>query len=134
MADFGEALPIDAVLASGGSAGVWHNRYPEEWARVNRQAIEEAGRGSDAVFFSRSGYTHSPGISTLFWLGDQLQTWDEHDGMKSAITGALSGGVSASASCTVTPAGSTRSVSRCPAATVFLSSAGRRSCCSGGWS
>jgi alpha-glucosidase (family GH31 glycosyl hydrolase) len=94
MADFGEALPFNAVLASGGSAGVWHNRYPEEWARVNRQAIEEAGRGSDAVFFSRSGYTRSPGISTLFWLGDQLQTWDKHDGMKSAITGSLSGGIS----------------------------------------
>jgi alpha-glucosidase len=94
MADFGEALPFNAVLASGESADVWHNRYPEEWARVNRQAIEEAGQGSDAVFFNRSGYTCSPGISTLFWLGDQLQTWDQHDGIKSAITGALSGGVS----------------------------------------
>ena len=94
MADFGEALPFNAVLASGESADVWHNRYPEEWARVNRQAIEEAGQGSDAVFFNRSGYIRSPGISTLFWLGDQLQTWDEHDGIRSAITGALSGGIS----------------------------------------
>jgi alpha-glucosidase len=94
MADFGEALPFNAVLASGESPDAWHNRYPEEWARVNREAIEEAGQGNDAVFFNRSGYTRSPGISTLFWLGDQLQTWDEHDGMRSAITGALSGGVS----------------------------------------
>lgn len=94
MADFGEALPFDAVLASGESPATWHNRYAEEWARVNREAIEEAGVGEEALFFSRSGYTRSPGISTLFWLGDQLQTWDEFDGIKSAIVGALSGGVS----------------------------------------
>jgi alpha-glucosidase len=94
MADFGEALPFDAVLASGEPAATWHNRYPEEWARVNREAIEEAGHGTDAVFFCRSGYTQSPGIATLFWLGDQLQSWDGFDGLKTAIVGALAGGVS----------------------------------------
>ena len=31
---------------------------------------------------------------TLFWLGDQLQSWDEYDGIKSAVVGLLSGGVS----------------------------------------
>jgi len=30
----------------------------------------------------------------LFWLGDQLQTWDEFDGIKTAVVGLLSGGVS----------------------------------------
>lgn len=93
MADFGEALPYDAVLHEGTPVD-WHNRYPEEWARVNREAIEEAGLGDEIVFFSRSGYTRSPGISTLFWLGDQLVSWDEHDGIKTAVTGLLSGGLS----------------------------------------
>ena len=73
---------------------VWHNRYPEEWALVSREAIEEAGRGDDIVFFDRSGFTRSPGVATLFWLGDQLQTWDEYDGIKTAVVGLLSGGVS----------------------------------------
>jgi alpha-glucosidase len=94
MADFGEGLPYDAVLFSGADPRSYHNRYAEEWAEVNREAIREAGRGEDIVFFNRSGYTRSPGESTLFWLGDQLVDWDEHDGIKSAVTGLLSSGLS----------------------------------------
>lgn len=94
MADFGEGLPYDAVLHSGESAAAYHNRYAEEWTEVNREAIREAGRGYEVVFFNRSGFTKSPGKSTLFWLGDQLVSWDGHDGMKSAVTGMLSGGLS----------------------------------------
>jgi alpha-glucosidase len=94
MADFGEALPFDAVLASGESPDQWHNRYPEEWARINREAIQETGHDADGLFFNRSGYTRSPGISTLFWVGDQLQNWDIYNGLASAITAAVSGGIS----------------------------------------
>jgi sulfoquinovosidase len=94
MADFGEGLPYDAVLFSGESAASYHNRYAEEWARVNREAIREAGREDDVVFFTRSGYSRSPGASTLFWLGDQLVSWDRYDGIKTAVTGLLSSGIS----------------------------------------
>jgi alpha-glucosidase len=93
MNDFGEALPFNAKIHEGDPAA-WHNRYPEEWARVAREAIEEAGRGDDIVFFDRSGFTRSPGYATLFWLGDQLQSWDEYSGIKTALVGLLSGGVS----------------------------------------
>ena len=65
-----------------------------EWQRVNREAIDESGKGDDMMFFSRSGYTQSPGIATMFWLGDQLMTWDEYDGIKTALVGILSGGMS----------------------------------------
>jgi alpha-glucosidase len=94
MADFGEGLPYDAVLFSGADPKSYHNHYAEEWAEVNREAIREAGREEDIVFFNRSGYTRSPRYSTLFWLGDQLVDWDEHDGIKSAVTGLLSSGLS----------------------------------------
>ncbi len=94
MNDFGEALMFDARLHDGGDPMTWHNRYPEEWAQVSREAIEEAGRGNDITFFDRSGFTMSPGIATLFWLGDQMQTWDAFDGIKTAVVGLLSGGVS----------------------------------------
>ncbi len=94
MADFGEGLPYDAVLDSGVSPKVYHNRYPEEWAKVNREAIEEAGMGDEAVFFVRSGFTRSPQYSTLFWLGDQMVTWSRQDGIKTAVVGMLSGGIS----------------------------------------
>ncbi|CAA9400699.1 MAG: GH31 [uncultured Rubrobacteraceae bacterium] len=94
MADFGEGLPYDSVLYSGADPRSYHNRYAEEWAEVNREAIREAGREKDVVFFNRSGYTRSPAESTLFWLGDQLVDWDEHDGIKSAVTGLQSSGLS----------------------------------------
>jgi alpha-glucosidase (family GH31 glycosyl hydrolase) len=94
MADFAEGLPYDAVLSSGADPKSYHNRYAEEWAELNREAIREAGRGDDVVFFNRSGYLRSPEYSTLFWLGDQLVSWDEHDGIKSAVTGLISSGLS----------------------------------------
>lgn len=94
MADFGEALPYDAVLFSGESPATYHNKYPEVWQQLNREAINEAGLGSQVVFFSRSGYTKSPGLTTLFWLGDQLVSWDRYDGIKTAVTGLLSSGLS----------------------------------------
>jgi sulfoquinovosidase len=94
MNDFGEALPFDAKLYDGADPAVWHNRYPEEWQRLNREVIEETGHGDNMLFFSRSGYTQSPGISTLFWLGDQIMSWNEYDGIKTAVVGMLSGGIS----------------------------------------
>ena len=94
MADFGEGLPYDAVLHSGEDPRSYHNRYAEEWAEINREAIREAGREGDIVFFNRSGYARSPEHATLFWLGDQLVSWDRYDGIKSAVTGLLSSGLS----------------------------------------
>jgi sulfoquinovosidase len=94
MADFGEALPYDAVLDDNISGNDYHNQYPEAWAQLNREVIEETGTGDNFVFFMRSGYRESPRHSTLFWLGDQMVTWDQYDGIKSAVTGLLSSGMS----------------------------------------
>lgn len=91
MADFAEALPYDAVLADG-DATVLHNQWPVLWARLNRQVVEESG--DDLVFFTRAGFTGSQGASTLFWEGDQLVSWGRHDGIKSAVTGLNSAGLS----------------------------------------
>ena len=44
MADFGEALPFDAVLYDDVKPADFHNAYPEAWAQVNREVIAEAGR------------------------------------------------------------------------------------------
>ena len=94
MADFGEALPHDVILASGESGLTYHNRYPEEWAKLNREVLEETGMLEEAMFFSRAGFSESPKYTSSFWLGDQLVTWDEHDGIKTAVTGLLSSGLS----------------------------------------
>jgi sulfoquinovosidase len=94
MADFGEALPFDVRLNNATSTAAYHNLYPQEWAQINREAIEEAGLGDDLTFFSRAAFTRSPTFSTLFWQGDQMVNWGQHDGLPSAVTGLLSGGLS----------------------------------------
>lgn len=98
MADFGEGLPFDAVLAHG-EAHAWHNHYPEAWAAFTHELrTRVAGlRGvptDEVVTFFRSGYTRSPGHAGLFWLGDQTVTWDRFDGLRSAVIGLLASGFS----------------------------------------
>lgn len=102
MADFGEYLPFDCKLHSGEMPVAVHNRYPEDWAELNRRALRRAGLetgsgdsiGGDGVFWSRSASTLTPKHARLMWLGDQLVSWDAHDGMKSALLGMLQGGLS----------------------------------------
>lgn len=97
MCDFGEYLPMDAVLYNNESAKSFHNKFPEFWGKLTREAIDEVGRGgsdeSGVVFFMRSAWLGSPKYVPLFWLGDQLVSWDTDDGLASVITGALSSGL-----------------------------------------
>ncbi|MDH7554403.1 MAG: alpha-glucosidase [Spirochaetota bacterium] len=90
MADFGEYLETDAKLYSGESAELYHNRYPADWARVNYEALEEAGKLGEIVFFTRAGYTGTSQYSTLMWAGDQLVNWSMHDGLASVIPAGIS--------------------------------------------
>jgi len=94
MADFGEWLPYDAKLFSGVDAKVYHNQYPVDWAKLNREAIKEAGKEGKIVFFTRAGFSYSNSHSTLFWEGDQLVSWGKHDGLPSSILGLTSSGIS----------------------------------------
>jgi alpha-glucosidase len=91
MADFGESLPCDAVLAKG-EARLLHNSYPVLWAALNRQAAEEIG--GEVVFFHRAAFTNSAQYAALFWEGDQMVDWSREDGLKSAVTGINTGGLS----------------------------------------
>ena len=104
MADFGEALPFDAILHTG-TADLFHNQYPEVWAKLNREAIYEAGQEGNIFFFTRSGFTHTPQFTTLSWLGDQLTSWKREDGIYSAIAGLVSSGLSGYSQITVISAG-----------------------------
>lgn len=95
MADFAEYLPFDGKIYNG-SAAVSHNLYPQQWAESNFEAVSTAKSPAhtDAVYFMRSSHTKSPSFSTLFWLGDQLVTWDDYDGLATTVIGHLSSGVS----------------------------------------
>ncbi|XP_073043167.1 uncharacterized protein [Primulina eburnea] len=104
MADFGEGLPVDACLYSGEDPITAHNRYPEIWAQINREFVEDwrstnAGKENEVpadnlVFFMRAGFRDSPKWVSLFWEGDQMVSWQANDGIKSAVVGLLSSGLS----------------------------------------
>lgn len=81
MADYGEWLPVDAVLASGQNALEVHNVYPEWWQATHAEAI--AGR--DASFFVRSGWTRTGGGVPVVWAGDQRTSFDSDDGYPTVV-------------------------------------------------
>ena len=93
MADFAEALPFDAVLYDGDPT-IWHNYYPEVWSKLNREIIDEMEEEREFLFFNRAGFTKSPKYSTLYWMGDQLTSWRREDGIKSAVVGLITSGLS----------------------------------------
>jgi alpha-glucosidase (family GH31 glycosyl hydrolase) len=97
MADFGEWLPYNALMWDGSSGAQAHNEYPVLWHRLNREFWDEysskKGKPGDYVFFTRSGYTGTQGISPVVWPGDQNTDWTLADGLPSVIPAALSIGI-----------------------------------------
>ena len=93
MADFGEYLPADAVCY-GGSGLEYHNKWPMLWGKCNREAVRDAGKEGEIVFFMRAGAAGSQRYAPLIWAGDQCVDWSEDDGLPSVITAALSLGLS----------------------------------------
>ncbi len=90
MADFGEYLPTDAVLYSGESAELIHNTWPARWAKLNREAVEEAGKLGEIMFFTRAGYSETPKYSTMMWNGDNHVDFSIDFGLPSVIPAMLS--------------------------------------------
>ncbi len=90
MADFGEYLPTDTVLADGTPAELAHNLWPALWARANREAVDEAGASEEIVYFMRAGFTGSQKWCPMMWAGDQNVDWSKDDGLPSVIPAALS--------------------------------------------
>lgn len=93
MADFGEYLPIDIQLHNGVSAMQEHNLWPVRWAKVNAEAIAEAGKTEDVTFFMRAGYSGVQAHCPLLWAGDQSVDFSRHDGLVTVICAALSSGL-----------------------------------------
>lgn len=94
MADFGEYLPPDAVFYSGVSGEELHNLWPVLWAQANREAVEEADRLGDIVFWMRAGFSGSQNYSVMSWAGDQIVDFSTADGLASVIPATLSLGMS----------------------------------------
>lgn len=92
MADFGEGLPLNAVLANGDPVTA-HNRWPALWAETVREACERAGKPGCVTWF-RAGSLGMAADAPMFWNGDQLTSFSAQDGLASALRGTFSAGVS----------------------------------------
>ena len=90
MADFGEYLPTDCVLASGEDPELVHNTWPALWAKANREAVEEAGKLGEIMFFTRAGFTNTKKYSTMMWNGDNHVDYSIDFGIPSVIPAMLS--------------------------------------------
>jgi alpha-glucosidase len=93
MADYGEYLPIDAVLHSGESPETFHNKYPVEFAKANYEALKETNTLGEIVFFTRAGYSNVSKYTTSVWAGDQLVDWSLGDGLGTVIPAGISIGI-----------------------------------------
>ncbi len=86
MADYGEWLPQDAVLASGEDPLQAHNRYAREWARLNQEVMDErVGDGKQRTFFARAGWIGSNTVTPVVWAGDQRTSFQKDDGLPTVI-------------------------------------------------
>lgn len=94
MADYGEALPYEALLDDGTSGALSHNAYPLMWAKANFAAMQRARPSGDFVTFNRSGSAGIAAHTSVHWLGDQLTSFDRNDGLGSVMPLYLSAGMS----------------------------------------
>ena len=86
MADYGEWLPHDAVLASGEDALAVHNRYPVDWARFNHELFQTTPPGRpEPIYFMRAAWLRSQPLVQVIWAGDQQTDWSDGDGLPSVI-------------------------------------------------
>ncbi len=94
MADFGEYLPPDGELHDGLDPYLEHNRYPVRWAELNAQAVQEAGKTIETVYFCRSGFMGSAPYIPLVWAGDQAVNFLKDSGLPSVVPAGISSALS----------------------------------------
>lgn len=71
MADFAEYTPLTGHFQKAVKGSVTeHNKYPYDWAKTNWEALKESGKDDEIVYFMRAGSTMSPGVTSLYWMGD----------------------------------------------------------------
>lgn len=92
MADYGEYIPF-VSKGYGGDSVQLHCAYPTLWAKLNREAVEEAGMLGKVYIFHRSGAMFSNRYAISYWAGDQSPTFDCDNGLASSIVAMISSGL-----------------------------------------
>jgi len=93
VADYGEAIPEDAVFANGMRGREIHNQYATLYQSVFSEAFTRSGRANDLVCWGRAGWAGSQ-RHAIGWAGETLPSFPA---MASALRGGLSMGLSGAA-------------------------------------
>jgi alpha-glucosidase len=88
MCDFGEWETAKDMVNGDG----WHNTYVREWIQLNYEVNQESG--NELFIFHRSGTAKTAFYSQSIWLGDQMVSYGENDGLPSVLNAMLSSGLS----------------------------------------
>ena len=72
------------------SGEILHQTISEEWARLNRELLEENDMLNEVMYWMRAGGPRSKYYQSMTWAGDQAVDWTKSDGLKSSIVAALS--------------------------------------------
>jgi alpha-glucosidase (family GH31 glycosyl hydrolase) len=93
MLDFGEYLPEDALMHDGTTGWEGHNAFPLIYETAAFDYLTEA-RGSDFMFFARSGYAGTQAVAPVVWSGDPGAGFDEATGLPAHVRGGINAGIS----------------------------------------
>jgi alpha-D-xyloside xylohydrolase len=91
MEDFGESVPVGALLHDGTSEVESHNRYPVLYHSAAGEEIERSK--PDAVNFCRGGYLGAQAHGRAFWPGDQTVDWSAECGIGCLVPSGISIGL-----------------------------------------
>lgn len=89
MHDFGEYVPRDAVLFDGRRGDEFHNAFPVLSAKAAHELMEKE-RPGDYLFFVRSGGAGTQRYAPAVWGGDAEATFDDTQGLPSAVRSGVS--------------------------------------------
>ena len=95
MQDFGEQVQSDMRFADGSTGATMHNRLPVLFHRATRaaaNAYERAHPGRRIFFYTRAGYTGTPGTAAYEggnFPGDETTDWSHSAGLASLTTDML---------------------------------------------
>ena len=95
MHDYGEYLPADTdtKIHSEMSPEEYHNYYPVEFAKVVYEVLNEEKKLDEIFVFNRSGFSHASKYMMCYFSGDQLEDWNEINGIPTVIPCGISVGI-----------------------------------------
>jgi alpha-glucosidase len=95
MHDYGEYLSADpnTKIYSKIPPEEYHNYYPVEFARVVYDTLNEEHKLDEVFVFNRSGFSHVAQYMMCYFSGDQLEDWNEINGIPTVIPCGISIGI-----------------------------------------